>query len=141
MNLSELNGSGKSLRVFFTTATIALLTTGALWFLVEEASKYNRWRTRYDVYKERFTIGSRIGMIVSLRRCGHTDWMRKHGFWWRILINSDSRLSSPIEYRGLRACDFVSKYGPSEDFLAFHKKTYVWRSASKFRIGKESSDS
>ena len=46
MNLRELNGSGKSLCVFLCTATIALLTTGALWLVLEEVKNYLRWRRR-----------------------------------------------------------------------------------------------
>ncbi len=111
MNLSELNGSGKGLSVFLTTAVIALLVTGALWFLLEEVNNYLRCRTLKHAPRKRFTIGSRIGMLAWLQK-HHPKWMWKSGVWWRILIDSDSRVRSPAKVSGLSACEVISKYGP-----------------------------
>ena len=102
MNLNELNGSGKNLRVFLTTAAIALLTTGASWFLLEEFNNYLRWRNASARDKEQFsTLGRRIGMLVYMQRQGYTNMLWKDGFWWRLLISSDSRVMEPVRARGI----------------------------------------
>ncbi len=127
MNLNELNGSGKSFRVFLTTAIIALLVTGALWFLLEEVNNYLRWRKWKHAPRERFTIGSRIGMLAWLQRY-HTKWMWESGFWWRILINSGARV--PIDDSDLSACEIISQYGPpgfDQSFDPFSENDWIWR--------------
>ena len=122
MNLRELNGSGKSLWVFFTTAIIALLTTGTFWWLLKEFNNYSRWRNAGHGDREQFsTIGPRIGMLVCMQSQGYTDWLWKHGFWWRVLINSESGLTSPIignglDAYGLNAWKIASKFGPHSKF-------------------------
>ena len=112
MNLNELNGSGKRMWVFLCTAIIALLTTGALWYVLEEVNNYLRWQkeTRYEDVKNDFTLGQRIGMLVWLHQYGHTGWMWESGAWWRLLMNSGSRALTPSEVEGLSACEIVSEY-------------------------------
>ena len=110
MNLSELNGSGKNIRVFLCTAIVALLITGALWFVLEELNNYLKWRRGTHNVKERFALGQRIGMLVSMQQRGYTGWMWESGAWWRILINSSTRASSPRLVLGLRACEIVSNH-------------------------------
>ena len=119
MNLSELNGSGKNIWVFLITAVVALLTTGVLWFVLEEVNNYLRWRKGVHNVKELFALGQRIGMLVWLQQHGHTGWMWESGAWWRLLINSGSRAWSPMEVEGLSACDIVSKYGLHGSHTAF----------------------
>lgn len=117
MNLRELNGSGRRLWVFFTTAITALLTTGTFWWLLEEFNNYSRWRNASHGEREQFsTIGPRIGMLVCMQSQGYTDWLWKHGFWWRVLINSDSRLEAPSIARGLNAWEIASRHGPHSTF-------------------------
>ena len=131
MNLSELNGSGKNIWVFLCTATVALLTTGVSWFVLEEVNNYLRWRRGIHNVKQRFALGQRIGMFVWLQQHGHTGWMWESGAWWRLLINSGSRAWSPMEVRGLSACDIVSKYGLHASHTAFNpferRNKYKWR--------------
>ena len=131
MNLSELNGSGKSIWVFLCTATIALLTTGALWFVLEEVNTYLRWRRGFHDVQKRFALGQRICMLVWLQQYGHTGWMWESGAWWRLLINSGSRVWEPGEVEGLRACDIVLKYGLHDYFTGFdpfdRRYKYEWR--------------
>ena len=116
MNLSELNGSGKSLVVFIATAVIGLVITGASWYLLEEVNKYFGWRSSAEEQtgtgsaRKRLTIGPRISMLVWLQRHGHSGWMWKSGAWWRIIVNSDSQVKSPLEARGLNAFEVVSKH-------------------------------
>lgn len=130
MNLSELNGSGKSIWVFLTTAVIALLITGVLWFLMREVNNYLRWRRRSHDASIDFTIGARISMLAWLQGNQVGDWMWRSGAWWRILVNSDSRLRNPGEARGLNTCEFVSKYGchpHPPHFRPFeHGDSYEW---------------
>ena len=131
MNLKELNGSGKNIWVFLCTAIIALLTTGALWFVLEEVNNYLRWRKGNRYVKERFALGQRIGMLVWLQQHGHTGWMWESGAWWRLLINSGSRAWSPMEVKGMSACRIVSKFilhGPHTAFNPFERRNkYEWR--------------
>ena len=131
MNLSELNGSGKNIWAFLCTATVALLTTGALWLVLEEVNSYLRWRRGIHNVKERFALGQRIGMLVWLQQHGHTGWMWESDAWWRLLISSSSRAWSPMEVEGLSACDIVSKYGLHGSHTAFNpfecRNKYEWR--------------
>ena len=119
MNLIELNGSGKDLWAFMTTAVIALLTTGALWFLMEEVNNYVRWRRWSHDARLQFTIGTRIGMLAWLRGHGHTNWMWQTGAWWRLLINSDSGVRDPPQAIGLSACEVVSRYAGRHSWKRF----------------------
>lgn len=99
MSLRELNGSGKSLWVFLTTATIALLITGASWFLMEEIKSFmEMYRSKTHVTITQFTIGVRIAMLAWLRKHGQIEWTWKSGAWWRILTNSDSPLQAQVEF-------------------------------------------
>ena len=116
MNLSELNGSGKELWVFLTTAIIALLIAGTSWFLLEEGNNFRNWQrkripdTRTRFTRTRFTFGARLAMLAWLWRTGHTKWAWKSDAWWRVLTDSASKLSKPEEARGLTACEYVSRY-------------------------------
>ena len=111
MNLSELNGSGKKLWVFLATAVIAVLIAGISWFLLEEGNNYRNWQMRKTANaRTRITIGARMAMLAWLWRKGHTKWAWKSDAWWRVLTDSASRLSEPIEARGLTACEYVSRY-------------------------------
>ncbi|KAM0805950.1 hypothetical protein BDR22DRAFT_192223 [Usnea florida] len=111
MNLSELNGSGKKLWVFLATAIIALLIAGTAWFLLEEGNNFRRWqRRRIPDTRTRFTFGARLAMLAWLWRRGHTEWAWKSDAWWRILIDSPSKLFQPERARGLTACEYVSRY-------------------------------
>ena len=135
MNLSELNGSGKNIWVFLCTATVALLTTGALWYVLKEINNYLRWRKGLHYVKDGFTLGPRIGMLVWLQQHGHTGWMWESGAWWRLLINSDSREWCPIEVGGRSACEIVSIYGVHGSHSAFdlfeRRNKYTWKYSAK----------
>ena len=130
MNLSELNGSGKELWVFLTTAMLALLFTGASWFLVEEINNYLRWQRRNRGARMKTTIGARISMLAWLCSHGHKTWMWKSGAWWRILVKSTSRLTKINGAIGPSVCEYVSRYSDpfnSQRFTAFDPDdVYEW---------------
>lgn len=107
MNLSELNGSGQKLWVFVITVAIALLITGASWYLIEEINNYLKWKERDHNTRMQFTMGERIGMLTFLWKKGHKDWMWKSGAWWRILTNSNYRLKRPEQAENAIACAYV----------------------------------
>ena len=116
MNLSELNGSGKKLWVFLTTAIIALLVTGASWFLIEEVNKYLRWQRKGWGTRTQFTIGARIGMLAWLWEERHRTWMWRSGAWWRILTNNTAKLAYQAGPTRLSACEYVAKYSDDLDY-------------------------
>ena len=111
MNLSELNGSGKELWVFLTTAIIALLIAGTAWLLLEEGNNFRNWqRRRIPDTRTRFTFGARLAMLAWLWSRGHKEWAWKSDAWWRILTDSASTIFEPDIARGLTACEYVSRY-------------------------------
>ena len=116
--------------VFLCTAIIALLTTGALWYVLEEVNNYLRWRKRTHYVENEFTLGQRTAMLVWLQQNGYTGWMWESGAWWRILFNSDSRADSPIQVAGRSACEIVSihaLHGSRTAFDPFHPHNkYEW---------------
>ena len=135
MNLSEPNGSGKNISTFVCTALVALLTTGALWYVLKEVNNYLRWRKGVHHVQDGFTLGPRIGMLVWLQQHGHTGWMWESGAWWRLLINSYSRVWFPIEVGGRSACEIVSIYGVHGSHSAFdpfeRRNKYTWKYSAK----------
>ena len=116
MNLSELNGSGKKLWVFLTTAIVALLVTGASWFLIEEVNNYLGWQRKNWGTRTQFTIGARIGMLALLWEYRHRTWMWRSGAWWRILTDNTDKLTNQAGATNLSACEYVTKYS---DYLTF----------------------
>lgn len=116
MNLSELNESGKDVRVFLTTAIVALVITGASWFFIEEFNNYLKWKRSHAARTQgnrslnarmQLPLGARIGMLALLWHYGHKSWMWRSGAWWRILTNNSSGLSQGTQAKGPSACEYV----------------------------------
>ena len=94
MNLQQLNGNGKDLWIFITTAVLALLITGGSWLFIEGVNAFKVWRRRKlerspDLYKQgpKYSIGLRVVMISWLMCKGYGLWMWKSGAWLCILTN------------------------------------------------------
>lgn len=143
MNIYQLNGSGQNLSIFLATALIALFVTGGAWYLIEQVNSYRKWReTRLkkdDCKPTKYTLMTRINMLVWLLWSPHRYWMIEKGIWWRLLTNSSSRLCLKSEpYRRDRswptAADFVwgfsivrPNYG--REYGSYYRN-WVWKSGS-----------
>ena len=80
MNLSELNGSGKNLWVFLTTAVVALVITATTWFLIEEVNLYLIWRRNA---RHQYISTNGIGIAAWLFKSKRKGWMTTSDFWSR----------------------------------------------------------
>lgn len=109
MNLQQLNGSGRSIATFIMTTILAVILTGACWFLLSEVRNLQDWKgTIVDdrgnrlekpieepaVKPQKWALSIRLTMLVWLVWNGRTKWMVRSGAAWCILTNSDERFSS-----------------------------------------------
>ena len=141
MNLQQLNGNGKSIGNFITTAVIALVLTGSSWWLMEQLNSLLAWRKRGAELQHRpnrpnYSITVRLTMLAWLVWNGHWSWMRQSGAGWHILINSGSGYrkrrgffvpDSVNASLGLTAGDFVTKFAnESKQSAYFHPQTFAY---------------
>ena len=97
MNVQQINDNGHNMGAVVATASIAFLITGMTWLLVSKANRYEPWfRTvllgRGAHYAVRATFEERVFMLVFLAKKKHWKWMIATGAWWRILVDSKSRM-------------------------------------------------
>ena len=165
MNIQQLNQSGKSLRVFLATASVALLVTGSAWYLIEQVKSYTIWRedrlrhqrrkqTRQRINRPqptKFSLMIRLNMLIWLLLSSYRFWIIRRGLWWRLLTNSSSRLCSTQEwnscYRRYKTAAEIARYSSFEepwggDYLQYLKDTkeWVWRSPSSQKMMEEDND-
>lgn len=119
MNLQQLNNNGRPLYVFFITAILALVSTGIVWFCIDQYNGFMNWKTderQYGVKTcTKFNLTSRLAMLGWLVRHRHVSWMRQSGVWPLILKGSVREPSGypmdlPDEAWHLSAPEYVSKY-------------------------------
>ena len=99
MNIQQINSSGHNIGIFVITAILALLVTGASWFMSQKANEYEAWQhSRGGCQSSKgpseigYTRKARLFMLVWLARNGHTMWAWRSRAWWRIATDSNSRL-------------------------------------------------
>ena len=92
MNIQELNGNGRNIKVFVLTALVALLVTGGSWLLIEIINASTTWGQRQLLNdnladKPSFSIGLRLIMLSWLVWNRHVRWLWKSGALHCILTN------------------------------------------------------
>ena len=97
MNVQQINENGHNIGVVAASAVVAFLITGSTWSLIVEANRYKPWyltafRDLRPNKAVRPTFEERVFMLVWLIQKRHWRWTVSTGAWWRILIDSKSRM-------------------------------------------------
>ncbi|KAG8529032.1 uncharacterized protein KY384_006722 [Bacidia gigantensis] len=96
MNIQELNNSGRTLKVFFATAIIAVAVTGLIWWMIEEAKNFKAWRDEINQVQDvpqphlqsSCTFMIRLYMIGWLVRAKCFTWSLRTGAVFCLLRKS-----------------------------------------------------
>ena len=140
MNIYQLNRSGQNLSAFIATALTALAVTGGVWYLLEQANSYRKWREGHLRKKflepTKFKLMTRINMLIWLSLSQHRYHMIRRGFWWRLLTNNKSRMcymdADLRQIPGWTAAEFVSHHSRNacrEDTSStMESNDWVWKS-------------
>ena len=100
MNLQQLNGSGKTLSVFFATVIIAFLLTGITWIVMEQLKELQQWREDLKQRRRNFhdrpdgplevALSVRLAMVAWMIWSGQLGWMVRSRAAWCILTDSSA---------------------------------------------------
>lgn len=140
MNLQQLNGSGQGLWDFLITAVLALVITGATWWVIEQLNSLRAWRRRdRQTYKPPrknepdkrrspdYSLLVRLTMITWLITHGHWSWMIKSGAGWCVLTNSSAEKVAPGSWNdGHFAGDVLSHVIGPHAWIAFQSPSGWW---------------
>ena len=100
MNIYQLNESGQSFWVFLITTLVMMLVTVSAWYLTEQVNSYRKWHEANIRNGERPTspeqasssLMMRTNMLIWLSLSSYKYLMIRKGIWWRLLLNSRSRM-------------------------------------------------
>ncbi len=146
MNIYQLNRSGQDISAFIATALSAWAVTGGVWYLIEQANSYRKWQEgclRKDLHEAtKFTLMTRISMLIWLGLSQDRYLMTRRGLWWRVLINNKSRLcyedtSYCNDQDHPTAAEIVSAYSTGGGTFENGYQHWEWKSAPpKHRLVK-----
>ncbi len=121
MNIHQLNQSGQSIWVFFTTAVVALLVTGGSWRCSDSIQKARGWYSEQAPpdreVKPGYGLILRITMLVWFVRNGHKLWMWESGAWLAVLVNSKVRCKTSDGRLSEMACEYVESMTRGDELL------------------------
>ena len=118
MNIQQINGSGHNIWVFAVTSVVALVVTGATWYLIEIINGVRvsaRVAQDFEMGRPNYNLAYRLFMLWWLIIHGHSSWMWRTKAGFAILKNSDSFFPpsnevNPSNPRIASACDYVAYF-------------------------------
>lgn len=139
MNLQQLNQEGQQLWVFITTAALAVIITGGIWWTINQVNSVRRWIRKPELVDKsdnkrdpQYSIGVRLAMLYYLVFSGHMKWMFRSNIWLRVLANSKKvgdtvhdEFPPPPEYTTTVAGHYISE-SLKEDFTKYWFENVKW---------------
>ena len=132
MNLQQLNGSGKPLKDFITTAFVALAITGGIWFLIEQFNTYRNWqKDEESTSKPSHSLLARMRIVFWLWQHGHWPWMKQWGAWWRIPLDTPYPLMGQLDIGNMVGLISILEYAamysqPIKDSRGTYFRSYAF---------------